>query len=210
MNYIIHKNVTLGKEANINEFSIIGVPPIGKPDGELKTIIGDNPIVRSHTIIYAGNIIGKNFQTGHGAFLREENKIGNNVSIGTKTVVEHHVNIEDGVRIHCQCFIPEFTVLKKGCWIGPKVVFTNADYPKAKRTKEFLKGVVVEEGAKIGANATILPGIRIGKNSLVGSGSVVTKDVPPNKVVAGNPARIIKDVSEMRWEDGSKVYDGDE
>lgn len=206
MEYIIQKNVKIGKEPSIGVFCIIGIPPRDKKDGDFETVIGNNAIIRSHTIIYAGNKIGDNFQTGHGVFLREENEIGNNVSIGTKSVIEHHVTIEDDVRIHCQCFIPEFTVLKKGCWIGPKVVFTNAPYPKAKRTKDFLKGAVVEEGAKIGANSTILPGVKIGKNALVGAGSVVTKDVPQGKVVAGNPAKIIKDVSELRWEDGDVVY----
>ena len=207
MNYIIYQNVKIGEKWVIGEFSVIGIPFKGKKDGEIETKIGNDSVIRSHTIIYAGNKIGNNFQTGHDVFIREENIIGNNVSIGTKTVIEHHVTIEDDVRIHCQCFIPEFTILKKGCWIGPKVVFTNAPYPSAKRTKEFLKGFVVEEGAKIGANSTILPGITIGKNALVGAGSVVTKDVPAGKVVAGNPAKVIKDIKDLKWEDGSIVYE---
>lgn len=209
MTKIIHKNVEIGANSEVGEFCIIGISPRGKKEGELKTSIGENSAIRSHTIIYAGNNIGKNFQCGHGAFLREENDIGENVSVGTKTVIEHHVKIEDNVRIHCQCFIPEYTVLKKGCWIGPKVVFTNAHYPCARRTKEFLKGVMIEENAKIGANATILPGVKIGRNAIVGSGSVVTKDVEPEKVVAGNPAKVIKDVSDLRWGDGEGVYESD-
>ena len=72
----IHKNVILGKNCIIEEFCIIGVPPKGKKDGELKTVIGENAHVRSHTVIYAGNTIGKDFQTGHGTFVREENTIG--------------------------------------------------------------------------------------------------------------------------------------
>ena len=207
MNKVINNNVKIGENSQINDFCIIGVASRGKQNGEVETIIGSNSVIRSHTIIYAGNKIGNNFQTGHDVFLREDNEIGNNVSIGTKSVVEHHVKIEDNVRIHCQCFIPEFTILKKGCWIGPKVVFTNALYPKAKRTKEFLKGVIVKDGAKIGANSTILPGVKIGANSLVGSGSVVTKDVPSGKVVVGNPARVIKDASELKWDNGEIVYD---
>lgn len=204
---IINNNVKLAKDTIVGEFCIIGILPRGKKEDGLETVIGGNSVIRSHTIIYAGNKIGDNFQTGHSVFIREENIIGNNVSIGTKTVVEHHVKIEDNVRIHCQCFIPEFTTLKNGCWIGPKVVFTNAPYPSAKKTKDFLKGAVVEENAKIGANSTILPGIRIGKSALVGAGSVVTKDVPAGKVVAGNPAKIIKDISDLKWEDGSMVYE---
>ena len=197
--YQIYQNVDLGAEVVIELFTIIGVPPRGKQDGELKTIIGDNSIIRSHSVIYAGNNIGHNFQTGHATFLRELNTIGNHVSIGTKTVIEHHVIIEDNVRIHSQAFIPEFSILRNGCWIGPHVVFTNAKYPLAPGEKQNLKGPLIEQQAIIGANSTLLPGIRFGKRAIIGAGSVVTKDVPDHAVVVGNPARIIKMREELPY-----------
>lgn len=202
----IHRNTVIGKKSFVDEFCIIGRPPRGKKSGELRTEIGNNAVIRSHTVIYAGNKIGDNFQTGHFTFIREGNEIGNNVSIGTHSIIEFKVKIEDNVRVHSNCFIPEFTILKKGSWIGPNCVFTNAPFPKSPRAKDFLKGVIVEENAKIGANSVILPGVRIGKNSLVGAGSVVTKDVPDNKVVVGNPARVIKDVDDLKYPDGDKAY----
>ena len=170
-------NIKYGKHCSFGAYVIIGFPPKGKNDGDLTTVIGDNALIRSHTIIYAGNIIGDFFQTGHGVFLREENSIGSNVSIGTHTIIEHHVNIEDGVRIHSQAFIPEYTTLKKGCWIGPNVTLTNAKYPLSYNVKETLRGPIIEEGAIIGANATILPGITIGKNAIVGAGWTLQKIV---------------------------------
>ena len=103
-------------------------------------------------------------------------------------MVEHHVWIEDGVRIHTQVFIPEYTTLCRGCWIGPNVVITNAKYPRSPNVKDELVGAHVGEEAKIGANSTILPGVRIGERALVGAGSVVTKDVESKIIVAGNPA----------------------
>ncbi|MFG1505551.1 DapH/DapD/GlmU-related protein [Halobacteriovorax sp. ZH5_bin.2] len=186
---IIHPNVKLGKNVIIEDFCIIGAPPRGKAPGELETIIGDNSVIRSGTVIYAGNIIGSNFQTGNKANIRELNNIGNNVSIGTLSVIEHHVEISDNVRIHTQVFIPEFSILNSGAWVGPNVVFTNAKVPLAPDAKNNLIGPTLMANARIGANSTLLPGVVIGENALVGAGSVVTKNVKPNTVVYGNPAK---------------------
>ena len=193
----IYQNVILEDGAEVGEFCVIVLPPKGKAPGELETRIGKNAVIRSHTVIYAGNVIGDSFNSGHGALIREDNKIGHDVSIGSHTVIEHHLEIQDGVRIHSQALVPEFTVLEKGCWIGPNVVFTNALHPQCKRVKDCLKGATVKSGAKIGANSTILPDVTIGEMALVGAGSVVVKDVPDKVVVAGSPAKIIKNVGDL-------------
>ncbi len=198
-NCTIHPNVAIGKNALIGDFAVIGIPPRGRKSGELPTTIGENAVIRSHTVIYAGNTIGDNFQTGHHVMVREENTIGSNVSIGTSSVVEHHVSIGSGVRIHTGAFIPETSILEDGCWIGPQVVITNALYPLSPNVKQELRGAVVKRNAKVGANATLLPGVTIGENALVGAGSVVTKDVPSNKVAAGNPAKIINTISNLPY-----------
>jgi acetyltransferase-like isoleucine patch superfamily enzyme len=197
--YIVYKGVELGEGSVIEDFSIVGTPPRGKKDGELATIIGAGAVIRSHAVIYAGNVIGKNFQTGNKVNIRESNRIGDNVSIGTLSVIEHHVEIANNVRIHTQVFIPEFSVLEEGCWIGPNVVFTNAKYPLSPGVKDQLVGPVVRKGAKIGANATLLPGVVIGENALVGAGAVVVENVPAGAVVVGNPARVIRQVSELPY-----------
>jgi len=139
-------------------------------------------------------VIGSNFQTGNKANIRELNQIGDNVSIGTLSVVEHHVKIESDVRIHTQAFIPEYSVLEKGCWVGPNVVLTNAKYPKSPGVKESLCGPTLRSQCKIGANSVILPGVCIGKSALVGAGSTVTRDVEPSCIVAGSPAKIVRRV----------------
>jgi acetyltransferase-like isoleucine patch superfamily enzyme len=195
----VYANVSLGAGSVLEDFCILGTPPRGKKDGELATVIGDGAVIRTHTVIYAGNTIGKNFQTGNKVNIREANQIGNDVSIGTLSVIEHHVQIADRVRIHTQVFVPEFSVLEEGCWLGPNVVLTNARYPLSPSVKDQLAGPVIRKGAKIGANATILPGVVIGENALVGAGAVVTKDVPPGAVVVGNPARVIRDISELPY-----------
>jgi acetyltransferase-like isoleucine patch superfamily enzyme len=197
--YRIYENVALGEGTVLEDYCILGTPPRGIKDGELATIIGQGGIIRSHTIIYAGNVIGRNFQTGNKVNIRESNRIGDNVSVGTLTVIEHHVEIADNVRIHTQVFIPEFSVLEEGCWIGPNVVLTNAKYPLSPGVKDRLAGPVIRRGAKVGANATLLPGVVIGENALIGAGSVVVRDVAPGQVVAGNPARVIRHISELPY-----------
>jgi len=199
MDYKIYPNVKIGNNAQIGSCVIIGLPPKGKAEGELETVIGDNAIIRSHTVIYAGNKIGADFQTGHLVMIREENVIGDQVSIGTGSVIEHHIKIYDGVRIHSQAFIPEYCTLEEGAWIGPNVVVTNALYPLSPDAKSNLKGAYIKKQAKVGANSTLLPGIILGENCLVGAGSLVTKNVPASKVVAGNPARIINDLDKLPY-----------
>jgi acetyltransferase-like isoleucine patch superfamily enzyme len=202
----IHQNVQIGGNATIGSCSVIGEPPRGAKPGELKTVVGKDATIRSHSVIYAGNVIGDGFETGHGIMVRENNKIGSDVSVGSHSVIERDCVIGDGARLHSNVFIPEYTKIGNGAWIGPNAVLTNAEFPKSVHAKKFLHGPVIGEGAKIGANATILPGVKVGKNALVGAGSVVTKDVPENSVVVGNPARKTKDVSDLRYRTGEKPY----
>jgi acetyltransferase-like isoleucine patch superfamily enzyme len=193
----VFTNVMLGPGARIGDFVVIGEPPHARADGELPTLIGPNALIRSHTVIYAGNRIGANFQTGHGVLVREENEIGDDVSIGSHSIVEHHVVIRSGARLHSNVFLPEYSLLEEECWLGPNVVVTNARYPRSPGVKSELRGARIQRGAKIGANATLLPGITIGENALVGAGAVVVDDVPAGAVVAGNPARVIKRIADI-------------
>lgn len=184
---MIDKDVTIGPRSCIEEFVIL----------RGRTYIGSDCHIRSHTVIYEKNIIGDYFTTGHGVLFRENNRIGNRVSIGSHSIVEHDVRIGNDCRIHSNVFIPEFCVLEDGCWIGPCVSLTNAKYPYNPTTKQKLQGVMVKKGAKIGAGAIILPGVTIGVQALVGAGAVVTHDVEKGTVVVGNPARVLKHVSDI-------------
>lgn len=105
--------------------------------------------------------------------------IENDVVVGDRVTIKSGVQLWDGVRIEDDVFI------------GPNATFTNDPFPRSKRFPEKYAVTVVQKGASIGANATILPGVIIGRNAMVGAGSVVTKDIPPNAIVAGNPARIV-------------------
>jgi acetyltransferase-like isoleucine patch superfamily enzyme len=189
---IIYPDVVLGDNVVIEDFCIIGIPIVDSPNN--KTIIGDNALIRAGTYIYAGNQIGKNFKTGNKVNIRESNSIGDNVSIGSLSNVEHNIKIGNEVRLHSQVFVPEFTILDDGCWLGPNVVITNAKYPLSQGVKNELIGAHIKRGAKIGANTTILPGLSIGINSLVGAGAIVTKDVDDHVIAYGSPAINIRKI----------------
>lgn len=195
---IILAQVQIGEGCQFEPYTILGKPPRGAREGEFPTVLGSGCVIRSHTVIYAGNSIGHRFQTGHHVTIREHNQIGDDVSIGTGSIIEHHIIIGRGVRIHSGVFIPEYTVLEEGCWIGPAVVATNALHPLCPSAKQCLRGPTVRCGAKVGANVTLLPGVEIGAGALVGAGSVVADDVPAGSVVVGNPARVIKQVADLR------------
>jgi len=193
----IYKNVKIGSKTIIDEPCIIGKPPRGFKEGELTLEIGSNGCVRPFTTIYAGTKIGKNFQTGQGVSIREDNIIGDNVSIGTLSVLEFGNRIGEHSKVHTGCFL-EMTTIGKHVFVGPNVVFTDDPHPMGcPKYKECKGGAVVEDYARIGGNCTILPGVRIGRNSLIGAGSVVVKDVPRNSVAAGNPAKVIKMIDEL-------------
>ena len=184
---------------------MLGEPAKGRRPGQDPLIIGPNGVIRSHTIIYAGSRIGARLQTGHSVLIREKTSIGDDCSIGTGSVVEFAVVIGDRVRLHSQCFVPEYSVLEDDCWLGPRVVLTNARFPTSRRAKHTLEGVRICHLARIGANATLLPGVVIGEGALVGAGAVVTRDVAQDTVVVGNPARPLGRVSELE-DEGGLVY----
>lgn len=193
---LLYPGVELGDGAIVDPWVVLGYPASDNPEGA-SLRIGPRAIIRSHTVIYAGSVIGDGFRTGHGALVRENTEIGDNVSVGSHSVVEHHVQLGDGVRIHTGAFIPEFSVLEAGAWVGPHVVFTNAVYPLARNAKASLRGPHLLPRAKIGANATLLPGVVIGSDALVGAGSVVVRDVPDGMIVAGNPARVVGAIADI-------------
>jgi len=196
---LIYPGVIWGGKYVLGPFVIIGHPAAGREPGADATKIGSGANIRSHSVIYAGNTIGTRFQTGHGTLIRESNEIGDDVSIGSGSIVEHHVRIGNGVRLHSNVFIPEYSVLEDNCWVGPNVVVTNARYPRSPRAKEELVGAYIETGAKVGANVTILPGVRIGRDALIGAGAVVTRNVAAGEVVVGNPGRVVNSVTNLPY-----------
>jgi acetyltransferase-like isoleucine patch superfamily enzyme/dTDP-4-dehydrorhamnose 3,5-epimerase-like enzyme len=135
--------------------------------------------IGSGTRIWAFVHILPGAQIGADCNLNDHVFIENDVVVGDRVTVKSGVQLWDGVRIEDDVFI------------GPNATFTNDPFPRSKQYPEKYVSTVIQKGASIGANATILPGVTIGQKAMVGAGAVVTKNVPPNAIVAGNPARIV-------------------
>ena len=194
---MVAPGVVLGPGAELEPPVVIGKAPRGRAEGELELRIGARATIRAFTTVYAGSVLGDGLQTGHGAVIREDNVVGNEVSIGTHAVLEPGNRLGDRVRIHSGCFL-EMVTVEDDVFIGPNVVFTDDPHPmNCPRYRDCKGGATVRRLARIGANCTILPGVEIGADSLVGAGSVVVHDVPPGTVVAGCPARAIKRLDEL-------------
>ena len=132
-------------------------------------------------------------------------EIGDNTKIDAFVYIEEGVKIGKNVKIRPFTFIPEGVIIEDDVFIGPGVIFTNDKYPRVRGQWRLLK-TVVKKGASIGAGAVILPGVTIGEYALVAAGSVVTKDVPPYAIVAGNPAKIIGYVTDPKFRKKVKEF----
>lgn len=129
--------------------------------------------------------IGKNVKIWHFAYVGSEAEIGDNVMIGSLTHIDYKVKVGDNTRIEGSVYIPPLTVIGKNVFIGPAAAFTNDPYPMSPK----MVGVIVEDGAIIGSRSVFKPGVRVGRNSVVAMAAVVTKDVLPETVVMGHPAK---------------------
>ena len=141
--------------------------------------IGEGTKIWHFSHIQSGSIIGKKCSIGQNV------NIGNNVKIGNSVKIQNNVSVYEGVELEDYVFC------------GPSMVFTNIKVPRSEFPQlgnKYYKKTLVKKSASIGANATIICGVTIGEYALIGSGSVVTKDVPPNTLVVGNPARVVSKV----------------
>ena len=186
----------VGEDSIIMNNVALGFPTTDKLKwtGYPGTVIGKNALVRTGTTIYCDVKIGDNFQTGHNVMIRENTKIGNNVKIGTNTVIEGNCTLGDNINIQSNVFIPTNTVIGNNVFIGPGVVMANDKYPPSGWG---ILGPYIDDEVVIGAHATILPGVKLGKRCAIAAGAIVTKDVPENTLAMGTPAQFYTMPKEM-------------
>ena len=218
----IHPTALISKDAHIGEGVTIGAFTIVNPNvvigdrsvigpqcllGEVHSSfyssteydsealrIGEDSLIRSHSVLYAGSTIGHHFSTGHRVTVRESVTIGSNTRLGTRSELLGNATIGDYVSIHSNVFIASRARIEDFAWLFPGVVLTDDPHPPSER----LAGVTICEFAAVAAAAVLLPGVTIGRHALVGAASLVRSDVADEAVVVGNPARQVGTVREIR------------
>ena len=194
---IIHDNVVIGNRAKVGAYCELGVRTLlgnGSP-----LVIGDDALIRSHSVFYESSLFGAGLVTGHRVTVRENTCAGQRLQIGTLSEIQGDCNIGDHVRFQSNVFVGKKTRIGNYVWVLPYVVLTNDPTPPS----EHLVGCVIEDFATLSAASVILPGITVGRHSLVAAAACVTQDVPSKMVVAGIPARIVGETKSIMKRDGS-------
>ena len=181
-NVSIHATVTIGKNVSIDPFTVI----------KKGVVIEDNARISSCVRIEENCVIGSGSFIGHGCVLRPSTVILEDCVIGHLTVFEGSCVVRRGTLIHAQCHITRGADIGENVFIAP--FFVGANDPKMCHRRDCLEfepmAYKIEDGVRIGIGVSVLPNVKIGKNAIIGVGSVVTRDIPENKVVFGNPARV--------------------
>ena len=197
-NTVIYDNVVIGDNTIICNDCVIG-EPLNSYYSNIdtyenpETIIGNNSLIRSHTIVYAGNKMSDNFQCGHRVTIREYTVFGKNCSLGTLDDIQGYSEFGDYCRLHSNVHIGQKSKLGNFVFVYPYVIFTNDPTPPS----DICVGPMVDDFSQIATGSILLPGVKIGKHCLVGAGSIVGKNVEDYQLVVGIPAKVKKDVREV-------------
>lgn len=199
---IIHAGVEIGANSEIGSHCEIGVPSRLAESNTL--FLGESSLIRSHSVFYTGSTFGEKLVTGHHVTVRENTVAGCCLQLGTRGDIQGHCQIGDYLRTHSHVHIGQQSKIGDYVWMFPDVLLTNDPNPPS----EILLGPIVEDFAVLAAKSTLLPGVRIGKNAVVGAQSLVGLDVPDGMLVSGSPAKIVGPASILRMRDnpGVKVY----
>jgi acetyltransferase-like isoleucine patch superfamily enzyme len=186
---VIHSGVHLGQGSFVGSHCELGVPlggarlPANGDNGRL--LIRQNSTIRSGSILYTGSSFGPRLECGHRVTIRENTVAGENLRVGTLSDIQGDCHLGDYVRLHGNVQLGKGSRLGNYVWIFPFVVLTNDPHPPS----EHCIGVVIEDFAVLGAHSVVLPGVRLGRESVVGAGSVVKHDVEPGALASGSPAK---------------------
>lgn len=205
---VIYDGTVIGKFVRIHDHVVIGKLPMKAVNSAATTDgisldpaeIGEGSTIGTGAVIYRGARLGKQVFAADMATIRERVEVGDKTIVGRGAAIENDCRIGANCKLETNSYICAFSVLEDDVFIAPCVVTSNDNY-LARTEARFgaFKGVTVMRGGRIGANAVILPGRVIEQDGVVAAGSVVTKDVASRTIVAGNPARKLRDVPPEQW-----------
>lgn len=203
-NVVIHAGTVIGDNVRIDDNTVIGKKPmrainsIFKDDKELPPAkISNGVLIGAGVIIYCGCEIGENTLVADLSTVRENVTIGSKTIIGRGVAVENFCKVGSNCKLETNVYLTAYSEVEDYVFIAPGVVTSNDNFAaRSKERYKHFKGVTIKKGGRVGAQATILPGKVINEDGFVAAGSVVTKDVETAKIVAGSPARVMKDVPE--------------
>lgn len=192
---IIYDNVQLGIHAVIEPFAILGIQD--RFHERAKVLIGDNAFIGSRCTIYENVVAGNYLDISDQTTIFYNNRFGNYCRLGPKAIIKNGCVVGDYVRINAGVFLEE-VIIGSHVFIGPNVTFTNDFHPACPKRSECVPKTIVEDYVSIGANSVIAPGLTIGHHTQIYAGSIIVKNVEPYSVMAGNPAKKIKDFRELK------------
>jgi acetyltransferase-like isoleucine patch superfamily enzyme len=199
----VYPGTVLGEGVKVLEGAVVGKQPSLSPRSTTRredlppTQIGDGTIVSTGAIVFAGTRIGARVILGDQSCVRERVEIGDDVVVGRGVLVENDTTIGALTKIQADAYITAYSTLEENVFVAPCVVTTNDNFMgRTERRHELIKGPTIRRGARVGGGAVLCPGIVVGEEAFVGAGAVVTRDVEPRMLVVGNPARVLRSVSE--------------
>jgi acetyltransferase-like isoleucine patch superfamily enzyme len=203
-NVCIHRGTKIGNNVRIDDNTVIGKTPmravnsIMKDEKELEpAVISEGCLIGAGVIIYCGCKIGSRTLVADLSTIRENVEIGEKTIIGRGVAVENYCKVGSNCKLETNVYLTAYSEVEDYVFIAPGVVTSNDNFAaRSKERYKHFKGVTIKKGGRVGAQATILPGKIISEDAFVAAGSVVTKDVENGKIVAGNPARFLRDVPE--------------
>ncbi|SHE81698.1 N-acetyltransferase [Caloramator proteoclasticus] len=203
-NVVIHKGSVIGNNVRIDDNTVIGKKPmravnsIFKDENELPPCkINDCCLIGAGVIIYCGCTIGKNTLVADLSTIRENVVIGSKTIVGRGVAIENYCKVGSNCKLETNVYLTAYSEVEDYVFIAPGVITSNDNFAaRSKERYKHFKGVTIKKGGRVGAQATILPGKVIHEDGFVAAGSVVTRDVNPRQIVAGNPAKYFKDVPE--------------
>lgn len=155
------------------------------------TRIGADAVIRSHSVIYSHVTIGRGFRGGHGVLIREHTQVGDGCVFGSYASCDGYTTIGDGSHIGQYVMLAQAATIGRGVFVGGHTTFSDNRWI-IRDPEEDLFGAVIEDGVRIGLSCAILPSVTVGRDAMIGAGSVVNRDVPSGSLVRGAPARIVR------------------